>query len=104
MNHLNYQLAPQASVYIETKAFGLSHLPTVGFSPALAAGPGPGRSGSALLHSSCSKTQLEAARLALRPKIMLHVSHPECSAESSSCRDAFGGKWLPQTFCLCSYF
>lgn len=63
----------------------------MGFATALIAGKGPGLSSSALFHSSCSETQLKAAHHALRPKITLHVSHPESNADSSS----------PQTF---SYF
>ncbi len=98
MSNFNNQVAPQACVYIETKAFGLNPLPSVGFATALIAGKGPGLSSSVLLHSICSKTQLKAAHLALRPKITLHVSHPECKADSSSRRVPFCGKWPPQTF------
>lgn len=81
------------------KGFWFEPLPSVGFASALIAGKGPGLSSSALLHSSCSKTQLKAAHHALRPKITLHVSHPEYYADSSSRRVPFCGKWP-----VCSYF
>lgn len=102
MNNFSYQVAPQAYVYIETKAFGLNSLPSVGSAIALIAGKG--LSSSALLYSSCSKTQLKAAHHALLPKITLHVSHPECNADSSSHRVPFCGKWPPEILSVCSYF
>lgn len=75
MSNFNYQVAPQACVYVETKAFGLGPLAAVGFAAALRPGKEPGLSCSALHHSSCSKTQLKAAHHALQPKITLRVSH-----------------------------
>lgn len=90
--------------YIATRAFGLNPLHSAGCATALIAGKGPGLSSSALLHSSCSKTQLKAAHQALRPKITLHISHPECNADSSSHRVPFCGKWPPLTFSVRSYF
>lgn len=97
VNNFNYQDAPQACVYIETKAFGLNHLP----SAALKAAMGPGLSSSAPLHSSRSETQLKAAHHAPQPKITLHVSHPERNADSSV---PLCGKWPLETFTECSYF
>lgn len=69
----------------------------MGFATAQIDGKGP----LSPVHSWCSKTQLKAAHHALRPKITLQVSHPECNAYSSSRRVPFCGKWPPQTF---SYF
>lgn len=73
MSKFNYQIAPQAFVYIETNAFGLNPLLSVGYAAALIAGKWPALSSSVLLYSSCSKSQLKAAHHALQPKITLPV-------------------------------
>ena len=101
MNNFNYQVAPQASVYVETKAFGLNPLASVGFAAALITGKGPGLSSSALLLSNCPETQLKAAHHALWPKITLHVSYPKHNADYSV---LFCAKSPPQTCSVCSYF
>lgn len=101
MNHFNYQVAPEDCVYVETKAFGLNPLASVCFAAALIAGKGPGLSSSALLHSSCSETQLKAAHHALQPQITFHVSHTKRNADSSV---PFCGKWPPLNSSGCSYF
>lgn len=101
MNNFNYRVAPHAYVYVETKvSFGLN--PPCGichcsdswkrtrfiqFSPA----------SFQLLKNSIKSSPY-------RPKITLHVSHPECNADSTSRRVPFCGKWPPQAFSVHSYF